>query len=336
VIDNLAKLIEAQRLIRKAEMLHRAGKLKTAQKVYQKASVLCPGSRYEMKAKAKLEEIRAKLAVIETVDPPAGVEIQIQVMPSQEYSEPYGPESHVPCVPMTIETEVAECLEACHRSFAAGCYVDAKAFAEEALLLDPACQAAQVVVGRICRLLHLGEDAEYDQCVPMPVEEECEEEGSAAEDPYGQSKWHCPPSVDPQVIEAWQKQLIEQMPIDIPYGNVEPAEPEDPEGRIEMPADWQYLDLYFEPEHCDKIADDQEPYEEPCHDSSGSDDPETKPNMPTMIHHLLHLLHQSGCCVEIDSGCVHAGGTRVWLQVGNCHCHWVTGDPNSGIVIIST
>src|SRR5262245_28288048 len=124
VLDNLNKLLEAEKLYRRAERCRRHGDTDKACHWYEVVQHLCPGSRYDRLSAKRLKELHAVQ------------DAEAAEMEAEECS----------ATPIPIEAQVAELLEACQRALADGRYGEARDLADRALALDPACVAAKALV----------------------------------------------------------------------------------------------------------------------------------------------------------------------------------------------
>lgn len=107
--------------------------------------------------------------------------------------------------------KVAELVEAAQRAYAAGCHCEAQAYVEQALELDPDCPAAKALQGQLTE----SQTEERGGAESQSDDEDVPDCGQ--EPPMPQEPPHCPrlgfrhrlPPVDPMMIEALQKALVE-------------------------------------------------------------------------------------------------------------------------------
>ncbi|HMC63386.1 MAG TPA: hypothetical protein VKI65_00450, partial [Gemmataceae bacterium] len=132
VLDNLNKLLEAEKLYRRAERCRRHGETDKACHWYEVVQHLCPGSRYDRLSAKRLKKLHA--------------------VQDAEAAEMEAEESTA--APIPIEAQVAELLEACQRALADGRCGEARDLADRALALDPACVAAKALVIKTHALSH--------------------------------------------------------------------------------------------------------------------------------------------------------------------------------------
>jgi len=62
-LENLQKLEQAQRILRKAERYEKAGETDRARACYERVQLLCPGSRYDHVARVRLRQLEPPGAV---------------------------------------------------------------------------------------------------------------------------------------------------------------------------------------------------------------------------------------------------------------------------------
>lgn len=130
ILENLIKLERARRCYYRAEGYREIGRFDLASLYYEKAKLLCPGSRFDQLATTKLRAIYAGIF--------AGA--------AEEAEEPEQPQARSPMT--RVEEQVAELLEECQRAYADGRYREAAGLAKRAQRLDPDCMAAQSLLDK--------------------------------------------------------------------------------------------------------------------------------------------------------------------------------------------
>jgi hypothetical protein len=121
VVDNIGKLEQARKLYEQAEFYRRTGKNGAAVAYYDRVRELCPGSRYDRMARARLAEVGPRHTGQSEV---VGVEARIvpEAIPAPRQ-----------------KTRLAELVKQYHQACAAGRLADATQFAVQALAIDPTC-----------------------------------------------------------------------------------------------------------------------------------------------------------------------------------------------------
>jgi len=119
ILNNLDKLEQAEKAYRKAESYRRKGKTEQADRFYQDARRLSPGSRYDQLASTRLSQLHA----VETPKTNEG---------GAEEQEP-----------REGATRVTQLLDKYYQACAEGHLAEAKVLAAQALNLDPACFSKQ-------------------------------------------------------------------------------------------------------------------------------------------------------------------------------------------------
>lgn len=122
VLDQLKKLKQADKLFQKAEHLQKAGKIDRASAVYKQIQELCPGSRLDVMAATKLQQIVAQ----QKPNP--------EVVSSEEQETYPVPQNDPRIRQMNVEARVEKLLQACQQAFKEGDYSTAEKFALKAAL----------------------------------------------------------------------------------------------------------------------------------------------------------------------------------------------------------
>lgn len=189
VLENLERLARARAAYQAGEAALIRGQDDGARQEFEAVGRLCPGSRYDRMAAARLRTIQAR-----STSPPT------EEAGAEEQDEP--PQV---CVPREgrVEGRVAEFLEAGQRAYAEGHYRQARELASGALALDPACVAAQTLVARtrISRARQGTADAEWAQRRLLPV-------GPAAGDDLAADGDDL--AADGEEAPAWSLEIVEQ------------------------------------------------------------------------------------------------------------------------------
>jgi hypothetical protein len=320
VTERLEQLEHAHRLYHRAEHYRRAAKTEAAVRLYQQVHRLCPGSRIDADARARLRELGAPE---NGPTGPAGGE------------EQETPRSKIPhtCHKVTdqphVEKQVDQLLEAAHQALLAGNYYRAEKLANRVLRLNADCVAAHPLVYKMHLLSQVQEHA-MKSMPSVPTVPRKKQNKPAVRNRSLRPR--CPealrtalPPIDPGIVLALDKVLTESteaaprklvVVVEEGGGNEEQPEP--------IPT------LKEVPEEANLTIEAEKP-EAAVPESPG----QTAPDMREFLHDLLTTLG-GGMCVDVD--CSRPAGVRARcaLQVGGVDVQllWNGAEPQCRVIEI--
>jgi len=320
VTERLEQLEHAHRLYRHAEHYRSTGKTETAIRLYQRVHSLCPGSRVDAEARARLRELGAPE---NGPTGPAGGEEQETPRSKMPHT------CHKVTDPPHIENRVNQLLEAAHKALLARNYYRAERLANRALRLNADCVAAHPLVYKMHLLSQVQEHAMKSMpavpTVPRKRQNKPAVRNRSLRPRCPEALRNALPPVDPGIVLALDQVLTESteaaprklvVVVEEAGVNEEQAEP--------IPA------LKEVPEEADLTIEAGKP-EAAIPEGPGR----TPPDIKEFLHDLLNTLG-GGVCLDVDCSCPAGVRARCALQVGGVDVQllWNGTEPQCRVIEI--